>query len=303
MVLDQALPIPQETALVTFDFTDIANGLGFSTFHPFFSEDSNGFPDYSLSSLQLAVSTTTGLIDTPYEHVFESSDFNLPRTVAGTAFLTGFINTDGKVTAQIIKRTGTASGVLGSVTESNATEQTSQSVTYTLEKTFNITGFRNKVVNQIKSGSGTRTAICKVTYHYTDNSITPTADVENSTTSISYTEKTYSNPHPNERIFKIEVFLRISNDDTIASLKEDDVYEQVISGITDTTITSALSTPTYSSNINFNLSLPITQTLIKKGERVAIKITHVGSGIVVDPLNLINSNPSLKLNLPFKIDL
>ena len=305
MVLDQALPIPQETALVTFDFTDIADGSGNITFHPFYTEDVNGFKSWGLNSVQLAVPTATGSINTDEENIFETSNFNLPKTAKGTAYLTGFINTDGSMKAEIVKISGTESGVLGNANETDDTEYSYGADTnFSVVKTFTIAGFRNKVTNVIKTSNGTRTVTGKITFYHIDNDQLASSGITNTTTSTSYVAKTYTNPHPNKKLEKIEVSIKISNNDSTAFTDTQVVFDQDITGLTETSMSSAITTPTYSGNTNFNISIPLTETLIKKGERLAVKITNVGAGYVLDPLNLVEStNSSLKLNIPFKIDL
>ena len=78
---------PKRETITTFDFTDVASGLGFEVFYPKTNEDSGGVNFY-LSPL-----TLTSTIDQTQTQVgsvttlnFDTSVFNLPRTVKGTAY-------------------------------------------------------------------------------------------------------------------------------------------------------------------------------------------------------------------------
>ncbi len=83
-----AYPPVQESAIATFDFTDIASGLGFETFWLVGSNDSVGIKHF-LSPLSLT--SETSAVDSRANNEtttvnFDTSVFNLPRTAKGTVY-------------------------------------------------------------------------------------------------------------------------------------------------------------------------------------------------------------------------
>ena len=84
--------------LASFDFTDIANGVGFESYYCFVSETNTGealglTPQIIRSAinqidLTLATSPNTIFKD------FDLSQFNIPRTIKGTAIITGSLTWD-----------------------------------------------------------------------------------------------------------------------------------------------------------------------------------------------------------------
>ena len=78
---------PKRESITTFDFTDIAAGLGYEIFYPKAATDASGetlflFTDSTL--LSRSVSTLSS-VETVLN--FDTSVFNLPRTVKGTAYI------------------------------------------------------------------------------------------------------------------------------------------------------------------------------------------------------------------------
>jgi len=125
-------------------------------------------------------------------------------------------------------------------------------------------------------------------------------DVQKVVSGTTYTEQTFSNPFPNERVSSIEIRIDSITGHTMY-VKENDVYEQDMGDIN---ISEEVKTTTYAADINFNIPLPITETVIAEGETLTLKISMTAGNLVVDPLNLVNTtNESLKLNIPFKLDL
>lgn len=79
---------PKRESITTFDFTDIASGLGFEKYWLTGSEDSVGIKHF-ISSLNLtsspsAVASSANNSTTTVN--FDTSVFNLPRTVKGTVY-------------------------------------------------------------------------------------------------------------------------------------------------------------------------------------------------------------------------
>ncbi|KKM89889.1 hypothetical protein LCGC14_1244160 [marine sediment metagenome] len=85
MAFPSAFP-PKREFIASFDFKDIASGLGYEVFYPKASKDASGttrflFTDSTLTSIPVTSSGTTITIFN-----FDTSVFNLPRTVKGTAY-------------------------------------------------------------------------------------------------------------------------------------------------------------------------------------------------------------------------
>ncbi|KKM20492.1 hypothetical protein LCGC14_1644960 [marine sediment metagenome] len=53
------------------------------------------------------------------------------------------------------------------------------------------------------------------------------------------------------------------------------------------------------------LEIPLTETLIKKGANILLtfEVSGASGGFVLDPTGEVETKESLKLNLPFRIDL
>lgn len=295
-------PFTTATPILTnYDYTDISSGIAKQTFYPYYAQDSIGFWEWSLIDVPLAVPTTTGSINNDNDNLYETEEFDIPRTVTGTAVLTGFINTDGKIEAKIVKNSGALTGTAGTTDTPGVTEYSTNSLTYTSPKNWTINGYKSKVTNTLKAEGGGATASCKMKFVYIDY---PTGiDVTNSTTSTTYVEKTYTNPYPNRKLSTIYAYIKTSDVGEFCKIDDNTTWKQDITTTTETDISASVSTPTYATDINFNLKIPLTDTVISYGERLGIYIKNTGSGIVIDPLNLVETtNSSLKLNIGFKVD-
>lgn len=89
MALKQTLPIPAETAIATYNYTDIAEGTGIVSFF-LFSEAIEGTTTYNLltNALYSTQIELTRSSDGDTTFNFDTPKFNLPRTVRGTAYYT-----------------------------------------------------------------------------------------------------------------------------------------------------------------------------------------------------------------------
>lgn len=109
-------PIPQEQSIASFSFTDIANGSGVVVFYTTISEDQSG-KDYHLTDQQVkpagwtSASATETRINSGSYIAFDTGEFNLPRTVKGTAYISGYLysgdGSNGYYTMKISKWDGT----------------------------------------------------------------------------------------------------------------------------------------------------------------------------------------------------
>ena len=297
-------PIPTEQVIASFDFTDIAIGLGFSIFHLTLSEDSN-VKTSLLAPSTLPSASTTGLakVGNPYE--FRTSAFNLPRTVKGTAYVSGYANYDADDlvgTAQIsIEDAPLVLLGLGSIQWSNLSEVSHGTNTFTLKKTITINGYVNKINSQINAAGGGRNETKYIFFYDGEN----TYEEIEGTTSTSYVSASVTNPNPGKFVYKIEVWLRDTFGFDSSFEKDTEVYEETKSGRVATPISESVVTATMSADQGILLELPLTETNIKKGENIVLtfQVTGASGGFVLDPTGEIETKESLKLNLPFKIDI
>ena len=121
-ILKTTFPTPTETAIASFSFTDIESGLGFVDFYTAVTNLLAGAEEIitdDATTYSGKISTNrTGAGTTSF--TFDSSVFNLPRTVKGIAIFTcgvGGANTAAltAVTAKLQKWDGTSATDLSSV--------------------------------------------------------------------------------------------------------------------------------------------------------------------------------------------
>lgn len=77
----------QERIIASFNYNDIASGAGFVSFYPTITKDNSG-TQYLLTndtSIYSTVIETTRITDGTTTLNFDTSPFNLPRTISGTA--------------------------------------------------------------------------------------------------------------------------------------------------------------------------------------------------------------------------
>jgi len=77
--------------LVNYDYLDIANGLGYTTFYLFTSN--NPVAEYHLSNIK--VFSNTSIVSGADIIPFVTTAFNLPRTLNGNAYIDIYGHTDG----------------------------------------------------------------------------------------------------------------------------------------------------------------------------------------------------------------
>lgn len=99
------IPVPSEPVLVSYNFTDIADGTGVVTLYGFTTEDTGGIA-YNLGTESVRSATISTGEGT---YTFDMKPFNTPRIAKGTAILSitiGVPNTNqGKLTAKISNAT------------------------------------------------------------------------------------------------------------------------------------------------------------------------------------------------------
>ena len=88
MTIPTKYPPSQEAAIASFDFTDLTSGLGYEDFFLAVSKIA-GTNGYVLLANQLL--SAEGEIQMTAEFNWDSSVFNLPRTVKGIAYISGTI--------------------------------------------------------------------------------------------------------------------------------------------------------------------------------------------------------------------
>jgi len=96
----------------------------------------------------------------------------------------------------------------GNGTIENLTETSQTGTTYVLKKTININSKKvSSATNDIRTQNSLETGYCKYQFNYTDAT---NASVENTTTIVSYANKTYTNPNPNKIVSSIYVYIKQS---------------------------------------------------------------------------------------------
>ena len=129
MTLPRTFRKSRDNILASFSFTDLASGTGFVTYNGFNSEDSNGL-DFHLTEKSTGFSQVVGqTIDlsgsgTAFDLDFDTSTFNLPRTIEGEAIVTlgcgleSLVTTGGRatITVKIRKWDGSTETEIVSVT-------------------------------------------------------------------------------------------------------------------------------------------------------------------------------------------
>ena len=90
--------------IVSYDYVDIANGLGFQNFYLFQSEDTASGVGYGLTTDTSLKAMPNRLLGTSTEFNFDSSVFNETRTVKGTAYanLVGGTNNSSQSSINLI---------------------------------------------------------------------------------------------------------------------------------------------------------------------------------------------------------
>ena len=296
----------REMAIASYNYTDIASGEGISTFKLSVGED-NSWKEYLLLTNSLITAISTGKLSTnSVRYEFRTNDFNLPRQVQGNAFFSGYV--DNTASGYIIKTTlykeaGELSldGV-GDINWSDATESTYNNTgAYVLIKTFNTTySYLNKfeIDMKVTGGGGDRSYIkCKWIYLAGDYSENAT-----STTSGTYATKPLTNPNRNRQVKTLEIYGKV--DSGTGHYKNMNVYEENTSGLTTTALSSEITSPTLSAEGGILLKIPLTKTIIKKGERILLRTEPAGTGgLIVDPTQEHNTEETAKINIPFNLDL
>ena len=130
MTLPQKFRKTRDRAIASFNFTDIASGLGVQIFFCTIGETSGGNTYHLLDN---AVTSKNDAIDKKLQNGtdvdFDTSNFNLPRTVKGTAFLSGSFKVDSGLsvscTATILKFDGSTETVIGATITSQTEASTS----------------------------------------------------------------------------------------------------------------------------------------------------------------------------------
>tara|TARA_R110000751_G_scaffold128602_2_gene230646 strand:+ start:261 stop:830 length:570 start_codon:yes stop_codon:yes gene_type:complete len=118
--LPVTLPIPTEAATASYSFTDIANGQGYSTFFGLFTAAA-GAGTYNLIETALVCGGSVVPANRRLNNQirdFDTSTFNLPRVVKGTAYISGEAASSGtgSITTTIIHYDGSSETTIGAAT-------------------------------------------------------------------------------------------------------------------------------------------------------------------------------------------
>ena len=130
MTLPQKFRKTRDRAIASFNFTDIASGLGVQIFFCTIGETSGGNTYHLLDNAVTSKNDVQDKILKAATDVdFDTSPFNLPRTVKGTAFISGSFNVDAgnnvSCTATILKFDGSTETTIGATITSQTETATS----------------------------------------------------------------------------------------------------------------------------------------------------------------------------------
>ena len=140
--IPQTYPLVQEQAIATFDFVDIANGLGFETFWLVAGRDSVStkfiLTNLNLTSEDISIDTSTA---TEATFTFNTSVFNLPRTVKGTALpeiilqalVGGGVSHSFSVKLQVVHVGGSTTDISAEITSATIALPTATNRTFLIE--------------------------------------------------------------------------------------------------------------------------------------------------------------------------
>jgi hypothetical protein len=297
------IPIPAESAIASYSWTDIASGQGVTSWYLSTAENLTN-KSYLLLDRISPISTTDGKLSINSLYYFKTSTFNTPRTVLGNAYLSGYADwtssTGLTMSAKLRYVFGTAVDAgLGATTYTDAAESTTSATSYTLVKTLYIDNYLGKVDFQLKA---TANVWAKIVFNYSGSTADSSEAYHNNTT---WTAKSVVNPNLTSRVATIGVYIKTSGSDT-ARIQNVVATSELVSGITETDITSEIIGETKTADGYFLMSMPITQTNLKIGSYLVLVLKPTGGvgNYVLDPQqNFYTTQSSLKINIPFKIDL
>jgi len=289
------------SSIASYDWTDITSGQGFVTFYPSIAQNSIG-TYYLLSSQAIGSASTTGTFAETSEKSFYSNPFILPKTINGKCVLSGYADytSGGGIILTAKLSLVPKDKTIGSSIATSAGEvYYSADYTFTLVKTITpIFDFVFKSTAQLKNTSPDGESACRYKFYYLDG----TTEIVENLIAIGGVYATYDflNPNPNKIVSKIEIYLARGGSSGTVYEKDSIVY-----GITITDLSTSVSSQAASSDQGILLELYIPQTIIKTDEILILKLTKSGGtgSFVCDPQHIVNTKETLKLNIPYKIDL
>lgn len=109
-------PIPAEGSIVSYNWSDTLNGLGYITFYPTITDNSTAENILSPEIIQgEAYISASGTVDT----TFSSSTFNTPKTIKGDAYISGALyqnsGANTTITATFYKYSGGQSAISSAI--------------------------------------------------------------------------------------------------------------------------------------------------------------------------------------------
>ena len=305
------LAIPQEGAVASYDWTELASGQGFVNYYPSIGKDKD-FKFYPLLDQILDIYTTDGKLALNKYFKFSTSNFKFPRIIDGKAFLSGFMDyTSGaglKISARLTKEKGTAvlGGAsattyedLGGVTSSGGAGE------YILLKTIEVEDYVNKVSYSLASSPDGFQAQGKIVIlYYGDDTL---ESESGQVTSSTPTTINYNHANKNKKVWKVLFYGRkVFSGGTGATISNAIVTAEVLTGITEETLCDWVESATETADNYFLLEMILTNEQVSVSERLVLELkTEGGVGhFVLDPVGrFISDKATIKLNIPFKIDL
>lgn len=290
--------------VASYTYLNLLSGEGVISYYPTIAED-NSFKEYILNSQTLISASTTGLISSTFPYKFKGLGFKIPQTIKGTAHLSGFADYTSAggiiASAKVSVESGTqVFGGLGEIEWTSDAEVSEAGAGLTLKKTIVIDGYVNKTTLELKSAGG-NLAYATLIYRYGGENHLDIAAQD--TTSTSYVTKTFTHANEERFVNKIEVWMESPTD--TAFVKNVKVYEELTSGMTTTDISSTITSATMAVDQGVSLKIPLTETTLATGDRIVLTFTKSGGvgNFIVDPTAEFTTNQTLKLDIPFNLEL
>jgi hypothetical protein len=225
--------------------------------------------------------------------------------VQGTAFFSGYVDNTANgyiLKATLYKEVGAIStDGLGDLIYSDTDLIVVNNSSSYVFKTFNPT---HQYVNKVTMLMLTITdqLWTKVLFHYSDGSNVETTAEQSVLDGQGAITKSFTNPKKGSPIFKIELWARTQGGS--GSVDDMFIYEENTSGLTITALSSEITSPSITGENGILLKMPLTKTIIKKGERILLRVEPSGTGgLIVDPTQEHITEPTAKINIPFNLDL
>jgi len=159
-----------QTAIASYDWTDIASGFGFVSFYLTTADDGKIYQRI-LSEKALSSSEPAGVIETNGTYEFQTSVFNSPREIKGTANLMGFANGAATLSGKIYILDDTNYEEKEDIIKSDDSEFSTTSESYVLVATYTDIERFHKVDYELKATHLNHSGTVKFEITYLDGQV------------------------------------------------------------------------------------------------------------------------------------